>query len=1030
MADEDSRGEPPSERRDDRDAPDSNNDGSSAGDATPASDSQGPEQTSADAPTPSKEPVVVVKAAYNEHSDVTARTDEQIEEFQTKHKVKIEGEDVSKPIFKLEESNLPDEFVSKLKDIFGSSLSPLASYGLPAILGGRDFIGLGDSSMSEKVISFLPSVIMHCQRNKKNDSKGPVALLLASSCRQVRDIYKYFRDTGRSLELECLEISEETSNDREDFQAEFHVAISTVTTMQKVHASGHFDFGTISVAILYGVDELFDSNHAAAIDKILKDVHPERQVLAFSRSWLPDARSAVLALAKNPVIVQIGDVETSPLPSGLTVDVRVFDDEAAKKADLQSLLEETLRREDAGKTLILVKTKRKAKTMKKSVDHKEFPADVLIAGRGRSKASDRDAAMKDFKSGKVKVLVTTAATLKDVGKEEVKNLVVFDFPASPREFGQLLRQSGPALKVTKVYTYLTSIQGRHAPGLADLLQSAELEPSEKLISLAEWAKSAAEGKGPPLPTAKEGDDDDEGADSDSSSDDDRRHGRGSSSHRDRDRDRERKRSYSRSRSRSRSSDDDYRSSKRSRRSGGGGSRWGDDDRDRDRGHRRGGRGGGGGYRGRGGGFRDGGGYRDDYGGRGGGRGFGRGRGGFGDRGGRGGFGDRGGRGGYGDRGGGRGGGYGDRGGRGGGYGDRGGRGGYGDRGDDYGGSRGGRGGYGYGDRGGRGGYGDRGGGRGGFRDRGGDDERSSSRSYGGGSGGYGERSNGGSGRWEDRESDSSSRYQGGRGGGRDSGYGGRGQYDDRDGYEQGGGRGYGGSGGGQGYGESQSQGGGGGSGGGGGGGGGYSWSQQQQQSQGGAASSSGSQQSFQQMAGSQGTGYFTGYMHTGGASGPKSQGGASQYGAGNANPQQQPSGPQGAATAAAYSNYMQNAFGQRQDSQQQQQQKAGAYPAFAQQQVQYQSAMAQQQQAGYSTGTASGQQQQAGFGGASSQAYSTTYPTAAYQTAAAAAAAQKQGAAGQGSNTAAYATAQAQYNSYNTQYAGNTGGQFYRSGNQ
>ncbi|KAL3219011.1 hypothetical protein MRX96_031168, partial [Rhipicephalus microplus] len=390
MAEEGGMREPPSERRADMDADSDSNIEAAA------------------------QPVVIVKVPYNEHSDVTARTEEQIEEFQTKHKVKIEGEGVSKPILKLEEAGLPEEFVSKIKDVLGSSLPALASYGLPALLSNRDFIGLGDSSMSEKVISFLPSVVMHCQRNIKSDAKGPVALLLASSCRQVRDIYKYFRDTGRSLDLECLEISEETSNDREDFQSEFHVAISTVSTMQKVHTSGHFDFGTISVAILYGVDELYDGSHADAIGQILKDVHPERQLVAFSRSWLPDIRNAVLALAKNPVIVQIGDVETAPLPSGVAIDVRIMDDESAKKKDLQSLLEETLRKEDAGKTVIVVKTKRKAKNTKKSVDSKDFPADVLIAGRGRSKASDRDAVVKDFRSGKVKLLVATAATLKDI----------------------------------------------------------------------------------------------------------------------------------------------------------------------------------------------------------------------------------------------------------------------------------------------------------------------------------------------------------------------------------------------------------------------------------------------------------------------------------------------------------------------------------------------------------------------------------------------------------------------------------------
>ncbi|CAN8030424.1 unnamed protein product, partial [Ixodes persulcatus] len=168
-------------------------------------------------PQRSKEPQVVVKFTYSEHADTAARTDEEIEEILGK--LKLEGSDVPRPVLKLEETGLPDELVSKLKDIFGSQLGPFASYGLPSLLSGRDHVSLGDASMSERVLSFLPHVVAHCQRNMKGDCKGPIAMVVASSCRQVRDIYKYFRDAGRPFDLECLEISEETSNDRDDFQS-------------------------------------------------------------------------------------------------------------------------------------------------------------------------------------------------------------------------------------------------------------------------------------------------------------------------------------------------------------------------------------------------------------------------------------------------------------------------------------------------------------------------------------------------------------------------------------------------------------------------------------------------------------------------------------------------------------------------------------------------------------------------------------------------------------------------------------------
>ncbi|CAN8002824.1 unnamed protein product, partial [Ixodes hexagonus] len=578
MADEADRTDPPMDE--------SVDDGScSANDALVADDATTEDTVLEDeAPHRAKEPPAVVKFAYSEHADTAARTAEEIEEILGK--LKLEGSDVPRPVLKLEETGLPDELVSKLKDIFGSQLGPFASSGLPSLLSGRDLVSLGDASMSERVLSFLPHVVAHCQRNMAGDAKGPIAMVVASSCRQVRDIYKYFRDAGRPFNLECLEISEETSNDRDDFQSEFHVAIGTLTVLQKVHASNYFPFSSISCVVLYGVDDLLDLGYEVPLGQIVRDTHPERQLVALSRTWLPDASRLVSSLATNPIMARLGEVDTAALPTGVTINVHVVPDESNKKAELQTLLEETFRKDTNSKTLVLVKTKRKVRNTQKWVDHKDYPAGGLIAGRGKSKTSERDSVMKDFRSGKLKLLVATAATLKDVGREEVKYLVVYDFPAAPGDFARLLRQHASQLRVKEVHALFSHFQGNHAQELIDLLRSSQLEPGEKLLSLAQWAKAAAEGSGPPLPTNKlggpKGDganpddeamaDDEDAEDSDSTEEEEDRHHHhhsssgGGGGHRDR----ERRRSYSRSRSRSRSSDEDYgRSSKRSRRSGGG-----------------------------------------------------------------------------------------------------------------------------------------------------------------------------------------------------------------------------------------------------------------------------------------------------------------------------------------------------------------------------------------------------------------------------------------------------------------------------
>ncbi|EEC05621.1 hypothetical protein IscW_ISCW004697 [Ixodes scapularis] len=60
---------------------------------------------------------------------------------------------------------------------------------------------------------------------------------------------------------------------------------------------------------------------------------PERQLVALSRTWLPDASRLVASLASNPIMARLGEVDTAALPSGVAVHVHVVSDESNKKAD-------------------------------------------------------------------------------------------------------------------------------------------------------------------------------------------------------------------------------------------------------------------------------------------------------------------------------------------------------------------------------------------------------------------------------------------------------------------------------------------------------------------------------------------------------------------------------------------------------------------------------------------------------------------------------------------------------------------------
>ena len=134
----------------------------------------------------------IKKNFYIETKEVTSLSDSQVNEIrQNLGDIKIRGVSCPKPIINWYQSGLPDKILDYLTVRRGYK-EPFAiqCQCLPAIMSGRDVIGIAETG-SGKTLAFLLPMLRHIlDQRKVSELEGPVGLIMAPTRELTHQIYR------------------------------------------------------------------------------------------------------------------------------------------------------------------------------------------------------------------------------------------------------------------------------------------------------------------------------------------------------------------------------------------------------------------------------------------------------------------------------------------------------------------------------------------------------------------------------------------------------------------------------------------------------------------------------------------------------------------------------------------------------------------------------------------------------------------------------------------------------------------------
>jgi ATP-dependent RNA helicase RhlE len=202
--------------------------------------------------------------------------------------------------------------------------------------------------------------------------------------------------------------------------------------------------GRIENLVLDEADHMFDMGFLPDIRKILSAMQEDRQNLLFSATMPKEIRRLADELLYDPHVVELADQAPAS-----TIDHALYLVGESRK---RPLLEHMLAQDDCESAIVFIRTKHRAKRLADQLSKAGFRA---VALQGNMSQSQRDRAMKGFRSRKFDILVATDIAARGIDVSGVSHVINYDVPNTPEAYTHRIGRTGRSESEGVACTFVT-----------------------------------------------------------------------------------------------------------------------------------------------------------------------------------------------------------------------------------------------------------------------------------------------------------------------------------------------------------------------------------------------------------------------------------------------------------------------------------------------------------------------------------------------------------------------------------------------
>ncbi len=312
--------------------------------------------------------------------------------------------------------------------------TPIQRQAIPVVLAGRDVMG-GAQTGTGKTAAFALPVLQKLSQ-ARDRSRRPRCLVLTPTRELAAQVGESFIAYGAGLRLKTAIIFGGVGINPQISALRRGVDILVATPGRLLDHAGQktVDLSGVGILILDEADRMLDMGFIHDIKRVLALLPAKRQNLLFSATYSAEIRRLADGLLERPELIEVARRN----PAAEKVDQVVHPVGLKAKKEL---LVKLIRDDDWGQTLVFTRTKHGANRLAGYLEKQGIAAAAI---HGNKSQTARTRALRDFRQGRVQILVATDIAARGLDIEKLPHVVNFDLPNVAEDYIHRIGRTGRA----------------------------------------------------------------------------------------------------------------------------------------------------------------------------------------------------------------------------------------------------------------------------------------------------------------------------------------------------------------------------------------------------------------------------------------------------------------------------------------------------------------------------------------------------------------------------------------------------------
>lgn len=423
----------------------------------------------------------IKKDFYTETSATANRDPREIEAWRRQHEVVIDDPRCNiKPIVEFKELKVPNALNDLFKQAGYVNPTPIQAQAWPLSLSGKDTIGIARTG-SGKTLSFLVPAMVHISAQEPvRRGDGPIGLVLTPTRELAQQVQQEAQKFGQGMGVRSVAVygGQPKYEQKRQFENGTEIIVACPGRLMDFIKQRTLNLHKCSFLILDEADRMLDMGFEPQIRRIVSQIRRDRQTLMFSATWPQNVRRLASDFLRDPTMITIGNTDALSANPDIKQIVEVVQ-EYEKPVKFTTFMEKAYSGKVV-KSIVFTQTKRACDYLSNELGRRGWPVAPI---HGDKSQEQRDQVLKDFRAGKIPILIATDVAGRGLDINDVEYVINYDFPQNVEDYVHRIGRTARAGKKGTSYTLLTRDKSKHVAELIQVMEKAGQEVPDAVRAL-------------------------------------------------------------------------------------------------------------------------------------------------------------------------------------------------------------------------------------------------------------------------------------------------------------------------------------------------------------------------------------------------------------------------------------------------------------------------------------------------------------------------------------------------------------------